>query len=403
VRRHTVAKVLSSSLLALALVTGVGVTWIYSHLDGNISRVNLDDELGDDRPVDPGPQGALNILVLGSDTREGAGNGVDGEGGGGSDTTILMHLSADRRSAYGISIPRDSIVDRPECTTASGAVIPAADDVMWNAAFNEGGPGCTIRQFEQTTGVRVDDYVVVDFRGFKSMVDAVGGVEICTPEPIDDPKTGFTLPAGTQTIKGDDALNYVRSRYNIGDGSDLGRVKRQQAFIASMAAKVVSGDTLARPDRILGFLNAATKSLQTDIESLFDLAKVGSQFNGVGLQRIQFVTVPNAYADADGPFAGRVFWTDDAPELWTKVANDAPLGRLRAEAITAADQPTASASADPSDEPSDDPSDEATDEPTDEPSATDEPTDGPSDGASTGAEDEAGLDAEARAAVGLCS
>jgi LCP family protein required for cell wall assembly len=376
--RHTVAKVLTSSLLVLGLVTGVGVNWIYQHLNGNLKFSNVDPLLGTDRPVDPGPQGALNVLVMGSDSREGKGNGVDGEGGGGSDTTILMHLSADRKSAYGISIPRDTVVDRPECYTKSGQTVPAADGVLWNAAFNEGGQACTIRQFEQLTDVRIDNYVVVDFNGFKNMVDAVKGVDICVPEEIDDPYTGLHLDRGDQTIKGDQALNYVRLRHGVGDGSDIGRIKRQQAFIAAMVNKVVSGGTLARPDRILGFLNAVTKSLEIDFTSLLDLAKVGNQFNGVGLKRIQFITVPFAYYPVDSDNKGRVYWTDDAKNLWSRVAADSSLGAFRDGAINAAKPPQATPTPSPDSDP------------------TPTPTESPSASPSTG------LDADEAASVGLC-
>lgn len=384
--QHTIAKVLISSLLALGLVTGLGVTYLYQRLNGNLNIVSVEGQLTN-RPKAKelgGPQAPINILVLGSDTREGVGNNIDGEGGGGSDTTILMHLSADRKSAYGISIPRDTLVDRPACTAANGDPIPAADGVLWNAAYNDGGPACTIQQFEQLTGVPVDNYVVVDFTGFKSMVDAVDGVEICVPEAIDDAKTGLTLPAGTQTIRGDDALNYVRLRYSVGDGSDIGRIKRQQAFIAAMASKVVSGGVLGRPDRLLNFLGAVTKSLTTDFGSLLDVARVGGQFQGVGLKRIQFVTVPFAYS-TENP--GRVVMTAEADSLWEKVINDAPLGKLRAGSINAGQVPGAddSASAGPS----------AGGSAGIAPSPTDGPSDSPTP--STGA------DAEALASVGLCS
>ena len=111
----------------------------------------------------------MNILVMGSDSRDGAGNNIDGLTGGGerSDTTIMIHLSADRQSAYGISIPRDSLVDRPDCIDEDGDTIPGATGAMWNEAFSVGGAACTIRQFEQLTDIRINNYVVVDFRGFQ--------------------------------------------------------------------------------------------------------------------------------------------------------------------------------------------------------------------------------------------
>lgn len=369
---HTVAKVLVGSLVALAVVTGVGVTLVYRQLDSNIGRI----ELGPlpDRP-DPGPSGALNVLVLGSDSRQGQGNGLDQESGGGSDTTILLHLSADRTGAYGVSIPRDSVVDRPACVTDRGTE-PAEDGALWNAAFNVGGAGCTLQQFEALTGIRADNIVVVDFSGFKKMVDAVGGVEICTPDAIDDEKSGLVLDAGTQTISGDQALAYVRTRESVGDGSDLGRIKRQQAFVAAMAAKAVSGKVLANPVRLYSLLKAVTKSVDTDFDSLADLAGLANQFQGVGLQRIQFVTVPVADAPDD---PAHVVWTDEAQDLWTKILADAPLGKLREGAITAADPAGSDPGATPSTSPSTSPSSPA-------PSA-------PS----------AGLDADERERVGLCS
>ena len=129
---------------------------------------------------------------------------------------------------------------------------------MWNAAYSYGGPACTIQQFEQTTGVRIDNYVVVDFGSFQDMVDAVDGVEVCVPEDIDSSEYGITIPAGTRTLNGKEALAYVRVRHGVGDGSDIGRIKRQQAFIAALIEKVISGGTLTRFDRLVRFLNAAT-------------------------------------------------------------------------------------------------------------------------------------------------
>jgi anionic cell wall polymer biosynthesis LytR-Cps2A-Psr (LCP) family protein len=151
-RSHTVAKVLLSSVLVLGLVTGLGVTFLYRHLNGNLNVEDLGAQLGTDRPEEvevEGPKDPMNILVMGSDTREGEGNKIDGEaaGPGLSDTTIMIHLSADRQTAYGVSIPRDSLVDRPDCIDEDGETIPGATGVMWNAAFAVGGPACTIRQF----------------------------------------------------------------------------------------------------------------------------------------------------------------------------------------------------------------------------------------------------------------
>ena len=357
-KRRTVGRVLLATAVVLALATGLGVVYLYRHLNGNLDVVDVTDQLGDrpEKKEVAGPQEPLNILVMGSDDRDAAGNNIDNQELGSSDrsdTTILMHLSADRKRAYGISIPRDSLVTRPTCKTEDGESIPGGTDVMWNEAFALGGPGCTIRQFEKTTGVFVDHYIVVDFAGFESMVDAIDGVPVCIPEPIDDPAHGIDIPAGTREVEGREALNYVRARYTLGDGSDIGRIKRQQAFIAAMANKVMSAGTLARFDRLVAFLNASTQSLQVDpgLENVIKIAKLGVGFQNIGLGNIQFVTVPWKY-DQRPEYSGRVTWLPQAKQLWAKIAADEPLTkRLSSDAISAA-KPTGSQSKKPGQTPS---------------------------------------------------
>ena len=251
-RKHTVLKVVAISVVLLGLVTGLGGHLRLpppqrEHHHRGLHRGVRRAAAGEAEAS--GPQEPLNILVMGSDTRAGEGNNIDNLTGLGqrSDTTILIHLSADRKRAYGISIPRDSLVTRPDCKDADGEIVPGGTDVMWNEAFNLAGPGCTISQFEQTTGVPVDHHVVLDFQGFQDMVDAVNGVQVCIPETVDDRAHGIYLEAGTREISGKEALSYVRQRYAVGDGSDIGRLKRQQAFMSAMANKVVSAGTLANP------------------------------------------------------------------------------------------------------------------------------------------------------------
>jgi LCP family protein required for cell wall assembly len=337
-KRHTIAKVVLASLVALGMVTGLAMVYGYRHLNDNLDVQDLTGQLNDrpDKKVE-GPKEPLNILVMGSDTRDGEGNNIDNLTGGGerSDTTIMFHLSANREFAYGISIPRDTLVDRPDCYAKNGEVIPGASDVMWNEAFQVGGPACTMQQFEQITDIRLDHYVVLDFAGFQDMVDAIDGVEVCIPEDISDPAHGINIPAGTREIEGKEALNYVRARYTLGDGSDIGRIKRQQAFIAAMANKVVSGGTLARVDRLYGFLDAATNSLQTDLESVTQIAKVGVGFKNIGLDNIQFVTAPFQYSTAQ---PGRVELLPEAEKLWQRVIDDEPLTRRLQDGVITAGQ-----------------------------------------------------------------
>jgi len=345
-RKSTVGRVLLISAVVLALVTGLGVVYFYRHLGGNLTVIEVAGKLENrpDKAQVQGPQEPLNILVMGSDDRDDAGNNIDNLTGSGqrSDTTILFHLSADRKRAYGVSIPRDSIVDRPACETADGSKTAPAADVMWNEAFNLAGPTCTVQQFESLTGVFVDHIVVVDFAGFEDMVNAIDGVPVCIPEDIVDPAHGINIPAGTREIEGREALNYVRARYTLGDGSDISRIKRQQAFVAAMAKKVISADTLARVDRLVSFLNAATKSLTVDegLDNVVKIAKLGVGFQGIGLDKIQFLTVPNAYYPEESGFWGRVYWENTAEDLWEQLADDEPLSkRYTGDAISAGNVP----------------------------------------------------------------
>jgi len=340
-KKHTVAKVLLAVVVALSIVTGLGVVYFYRHLNGNLTVIQIEDVL-ENRPEKEaveGPQDPLNVLVMGSDSRDCDGCGLDNEtGGNASDTTILFHLSADRERAYGVSIPRDTIVDRPACKTEEGSKTEPVTDVIWNEAFSIGGPTCTVQQFETLTGVFIDHIVVVNFAGFEDMVDAIGGVPVCIPEDIVDPEHGINIPAGTREIEGREALNYVRARYTLGDGSDIGRIKRQQAFIAAMADKVISADTLARVDKLANFLNAATRSLTVDegLESVIDIARIGVSFQGIGLGNIQFLTAPNDYYPSDSELAGRVFLLDSAQRLWDQIASDEPLDKkFTSDAISA--------------------------------------------------------------------
>lgn len=390
---HTVAKVITASLLSLGLATGLTVVLVYNHWNANLDVESV-DALLDNRPdkkVVEGPTEPLNILIMGSDTRSGEGNGIDGESGGGvSDTTILVHLSADRENAYGISIPRDTLIDRPECTTEDGETLPAEADAMWNAAYAVGGPACTIQQFEQSSGVRIDNYLVIDFNGFKNMVNALDGVEVCIPEDIYDPEHQINLEAGTREIRDDEALAYVRVRYTVGDGTDPNRIKRQQAFLGSMINKVLSAGTLARPDRLIGFGNALTDSIQTDFESVGQMADLAGTMQGIGPSNVKFVTTPWVYSTAQ---PGRVEWTPEVDDLWELVIDDEPLTRQFVDqSISAADDPEGSPSA------TEDPSETIPTEPGDTASPGGKKN-RPSDGPTTSD----GLSDDARAAAGLCT
>jgi LCP family protein required for cell wall assembly len=348
----------------MALVLLIGGWAVYGQLSGNITALDTDDVLGTDRPKaftdESEPTDPLNILLLGSDTREGQGNGaIGGDTPGLSDTTILLHLSADRERAYGVSLPRDAMVERPDCLMEDGSTDPGGLS-MFNAAYAVGGPGCTQRTVEQLTGIRMDHFVVIDFSGFKHMVDALGGVPVCVPQEVNDDIGNIHLPAGSYEADGDQALDYVRIRHGIGSNNgDIGRMKRQQAFLAAMANKAISAGTLANPVKLYNFLDAATNSLTTDPElaNLKDLAALANQVRGIGLEDIQFLTVPWDFYEPD---RNRLVWAPEADRLWDLLRTDEPLTpRLLKGVTTAADKPTGSSG--PSGSPSTDASGDGSD------------------------------------------
>ncbi len=315
---------------ALVLLTLAGTVFLaYRHLEGNIRISDGFELITGPRPETvavEGPKEPLNILLLGSDTRAGQSD-VLGDTPGLSDTTILLHLSADRQRAYGVSIPRDLVVERPECRSRKGSgVVPAAPVAQWNEAYALGGEACTVAQFETMSGIRVDHFVVIDFAGFKAMVDALGGVTVCVPTEVDDPIGDIYLPAGTYEVSGNQALDYVRVRHQISDNGDIGRMKRQQAFLASMVNKAVSAGTLLNPPRLMRFLNAATKSLTTNpglskLTALFDLAQ---QVRGIGLGKVQFFTVP---IEPYEPDPNRLALGENVDELWRQLRHDEVLDK----------------------------------------------------------------------------
>ena len=340
---RTVVLTVVITMLLLAVGTGIG-TWVfYDHLNRNLASGGDIHHLVDEPATeDEGPKQPLNILILGTDARDCDGCSIDGEGGsGGSDSTILLHVSADRTSAYGVSIPRDALVDRPECTAADGTTIPEASGVMWNQAYSLGGPICTARQTELLTGIAIDHYLALDFAGFRGMVDAVGGVTICIPEAIDDEEHHIFLPAGTHNLRGKQALDYVRNRSST-PNADLGRMRRQQYFLTALATKVLSAGTLTRPRRLARFATELSRSITTDVGSVAGLAALAGEMRDLDPGSIEFETVPNRAFPEGDPRWGRLEILPKADELWQRMLEDRPL-----HDATATPTPTTSPSSSP--------------------------------------------------------
>ena len=343
---RTVVLTVVITMLFLAVGTGIGTWAFYDHLNRNLGSGGEIHHLVDEPVIedeDEGPKQPLNILILGTDGRDCDGCSIDGEGGsGGSDSTILLHVAADRKSAYGVSIPRDALVDRPECTAPDGTTIPEASGVMWNQAYSLAGPICTARQTELLTGIPVDHYLALDFAGFRGMVDAVGGVTICIPEAIDDEEHNIFLPAGTHNLRGKQALDYVRNRSST-PNADLGRMRRQQYFLTALSTKVLSAGTLTRPRRLAAFATELSRSITTDVGSVAGLADLAGEMRDLDPGSIEFETVPNQAFPEGDPNWGRLEILPEADELWRRMLEDRPLhGATTSATTSAAPSPTSS-------------------------------------------------------------
>ncbi|MDF4251030.1 LCP family protein [Streptomyces sp. WMMB303] len=283
--------------VGLLMVAGCvgGVVW-YQRLNGNINKVDV----GRNNPaVKDGP---VNILVIGTDAREGKGNTGYGDAGsvGHADTTFLFHVSEDRSNATALSIPRDMITDIPDCEikqeNGSTKVIRGDQNVRFNTSLGQEdrNPTCTWNTVEELVGVKIDHFMMADFNAVKELSTAVGGVEVCTEKAINDPKSHLKLKAGKHTVQGEQALAFVRTRHAVGFGSDLDRIKLQQQFLSSMIRKMKSGDTLSSPSKLFKLSDATTKALTVDpgIGSVKKLMALANDLKRVNIKNITFATVP---------------------------------------------------------------------------------------------------------------
>ncbi|MER7702884.1 LCP family protein [Kitasatospora sp. NPDC097605] len=324
---------------ALVLIAGTGGA-IYLKLNGNIKTIDS-DALSKDRPpeaqVDANGNKPVNILLIGSDSRGGDNSDLGGgdTDGARSDTTILLHVYADHKNAIGVSIPRNSLVTIPPCKLPNGKWTKEqkGKDVLFNAAFSvggtaEGNPACTQNTVEKLTGIRVDHTIVVDFQGFAAMTKAVGGVEVCLPKDIYQKDLNEKLPTkgslvlkkGPQKVEGQQALDYVRLRHGIGDGSDIGRMKRQQAFMSSMISTVKKKGL--EPTTLLPLADAATKSLRVDegLDTVDKLMSFALSLKNIDLHDLKFVTPPWRYNEANLDLV-----KPDVDRLWEAIRADRTL------------------------------------------------------------------------------
>jgi LCP family protein required for cell wall assembly len=310
------------------------VSWLgLGHISGKIARISVFSGL-EDRPEKTSK--ALNYLIVGSDTREGLSKEELKElrvgstataAGGRSDTMLLVHISKDRDKAFLVSFPRDSLVTIPAHTSSNGeSQIPARQNKL-NAAFSFGGAPLLIETIEAETNLKIDHYIEVSFAGFAGIVNALGGVDVCTKVDIDDPKSHLVLSAGTHTLNGIEALKYVRTRDFDGRG-DIGRMQRQQEFMSSILNKATSTGVLLNPIKIVNFMNAAISTIKMDENlSKEDLLNLAKQMRGLSSGNVRTLTVPlsNPNGRVDG-VGSVVIWDETlSADLWTRIRNDASL------------------------------------------------------------------------------
>ncbi|MFC6236880.1 LCP family protein [Longivirga aurantiaca] len=325
---HRTVRIAVAVASAVTVVATLGSTVAWAGLQGindNIDKQEI--QAGTNRPTKPAPTDPteyepLNILVMGTDTRTGQGDdfgnpGTTASGNGHSDTTILLHVSADRSRALAVSIPRDSWVTRPSCKDGDTSTVTG----RFNEAFSAGGPSCTIRAVEALTDVRIDHFVVVDFKGFQAVVDSVGGVPICLAEAVDDPLSGLKLDAGTHVLDGTQALAFARARKTLGDGSDLSRIDRQQVFLSALIRQVQSKSLLTDAGTLYSVLVSVSESLTVDtgLGTVDDLTGLAVSMQGLTPSKVKFVTVPWV-ARSDG---ATIEWNDaKADPIWQSMIND---------------------------------------------------------------------------------
>ena len=321
-----------------ALIVGFSLVGT-SFANNYLSKAGRVDVISPGGSTSGGVDAAQNYLLVGSDNRAGltkaqisalhVGAATSTNAGGRrSDTMILLHLSAKTDKATLISLPRDSYVLIPAYKDDSGKQHAAAHNKL-NAAYELGGAALTVQTVELATGVHIDHYVEIGFGGFVNMVDALGGVSVCSTTALKDPKSGLDIPAGTTELNGAKALAYVRARY-VDPTADLGRMKRQQAFLGSMFRSALSTQVLLNPLKLNDFLSATLSSVTLDRNlSREDLLNLATRTHGLSPSNVVFTTVPLSNVDYRPiPALGStVLWSrSKAAALFKAINDDQPIG-----------------------------------------------------------------------------
>ena len=312
--------------VAAVIIVGAGTLTAYLKYRAvydSITRVTVPGQaLGHRPPVYS--TSSMNILVYGSDSRAGLTRheqyilrtGDDQTDN--TDTIMVVHISPGRQRLTVMSIPRDTMVPVYECDSGPGYTGQQADpggEVMINSLLQIGGPTCLWKTVEQVTGIRINHFIGIGMLGFVKVVDDLGGVNVCVPYKVNDPVSGLDLKAGEQHITGIQALAFWRTREDIGTGSDLERIQRDQFMSAQVVKGVLGSGLLSNPLRLLSVVTDAAASMTTDSGmTVSDLVEIAESFHNVSSENVQFITVPNQpwtqnpnRIQFEQPQAGQVF------------------------------------------------------------------------------------------------
>ena len=313
-------RALISIIVAVLFCGLIGTTAVaVLHLQRNITTAPL----GSRFPAEAIPDGERNILLLGSDARDPSTTAYGSDHGSRrSDAMVLVHFAAENERIDAVQLPRDTLTQLPACEDYGHGAYPGGFGMI-NSALNY-GPACSVAAVEELSGVRIDNFIELDFEGFVTVVDALDGLPVCLPKALKDPKAKLDLPAGQQTVNGTDALALARTRHAVGDGSDIARMDHQQMVMSAIVQHVTSREVLTRPDRLYAFLDAATSAMTVDsgLESLSSLVSLARQLSEVPTSQISFLTMPWSQAPQN---PNRVVPSAAAETVFAALRDDRPL------------------------------------------------------------------------------
>ena len=351
--QHRVRNTVIYVLVAALAFVGTAAAATLLDINGTIKdgEVKIIPQKGQQEPklIDPNAGKPIELLVMGQDTRDGAdnasiGGGDTSEGSHQADTTMVVQISADRSYINLVSIPRDSLVDAPSCETSKGT-ISAQYNVMFNSIFANGyttgddlasAASCTVNAVNSLTGLNIQNFIVVDFNGLKDMINAIGGVKICIPSDVKDPYTGLDLTKGLHQLDGLAATQYARTRYSLGDGSDVQRTTRQQYLIKQLLQQALDKNIFTHTSELYQLAKSALKSLNIS-QGLADtatLAGLAMSLKNLNVSHMYTRTLPVVQAPSD---PNRVVWDSSADELWTKMREGKPFVEQPAQDSSSSD------------------------------------------------------------------